>query len=57
VKPGSVPFSIDDSATAAEQARAFCVSRGLSVADVKIVRRDGKIEVEARRECTINLEK
>jgi len=43
--PGDEPFRTPDDEGAAERAKAFCKSRGLTPKDVKIVRRDGYVRV------------
>lgn len=50
MKPGDEPFKIPDSDDAAERAKAFCKSRGLTPRDCKIVRRDGHVRVVITRD-------
>lgn len=50
VKVGDEPFSIPDAQDAADRAKAFCISRGLTSNDVKIVRADGKVKVVVKRD-------
>lgn len=57
--PGFIPFWTTDSDTAADDARAFCRSRGLSSDDARIVRREinGEVRicVEIKRKCVLKL--
>ena len=55
MNPGFVPFRTDDGPNAADEARSFCKSRGLTSEQVKIVRRDGAVEVEVKIKCRIEL--
>lgn len=50
MKPGDEPFKIPDSEDAADRAKAFCMSRGLTPKDVKITRKDGFVRVVVIRE-------
>lgn len=50
MKPGFIPFRTPDADDAAERAKEFCKTRGLSPADVKIVRRNGEVMVEVKRD-------
>ena len=53
MKVGFVPFSTDDGPNAPTEAREFCQTRGLTSDQVKIVRRNGRVEIEVKRECQI----
>ena len=55
MKVGFVPFSTDDGPNAPGEAREFCQTRGLTSDQVKIVRRNGRVEIEVKRECQINI--
>jgi len=47
---GFEPFQTPDAEDAAEQAKSFCKSRGLTPRDCKIVRRDGRVMVVITRD-------
>ena len=47
---GFIPFRIPDGTDAAERAKDFCKTRGLTPNDVKIVRRNGEVMVEVKRD-------
>lgn len=49
--PGFIPYRTPDDDTAAERAKDFCRTRGLTPADVKIVRRGDEVIVEVKRKC------
>ena len=53
MKPGFVPFRTDDGPTAADEAREFCQTRGLTSDQVKIVRRNGNVEIEVKITCQL----
>jgi hypothetical protein len=57
--PGFIPFRTPDSDTAANDARAFCKSRGLTQDDARIIRREINGEmmicVEIKRKCVLKL--
>jgi hypothetical protein len=55
MKVGFVPFWTEDGPNAATEARDFCKPRGLTSDQVKIVRRNGRVEIEVKRECQIVL--
>jgi hypothetical protein len=55
MKVGFVPFWTDDGPNAATEARDFCKTRGLTSDQVKIVRRNGRVEIEVKKECQIVL--
>ena len=55
MKVGFVPFWTEDGPNAATEARDFCKARGLTSDQVKIVRRNGRVEIEVKRECQIVL--
>ena len=55
MKPGFVPFRTDDGPNAATEAREFCRTRGLTSDQVKIVRRNGRVEIEVKKSCQIVL--
>jgi hypothetical protein len=55
MKVGFIPFRTDDGPNAATEAREFCKTRGLTSDQVKIVRRNGRVEIEVKRECQIEL--
>ena len=55
MKPGFVPFKTDDGPNAAGEARDFCQTRGLTSDQVKIVRRNGRVEIEVKKSCQIVL--
>ena len=40
MSPGAIPFWTPETDTAADQARDFCKSRGLSSEDARIIRRE-----------------
>jgi hypothetical protein len=48
---GDVPFKTPDGPDAANEAREFCRSRGLTSEQVKIVRRGGVVEVVVKIQC------
>ena len=49
MKPDDCPFWVDDSPTAADEAKEFCRISGLTPHDAKIVRRDGRVMVVITR--------
>lgn len=49
MKPGDIPFKTPDVPEAADMAKDFCRTRGLTPADVKICRRNGEVMVEVKR--------
>ena len=53
MNPGFVPFWTDDGPDAPAQARDFCKTRGLTSDQVKIVRRNGRVEIEVKIQCQI----
>lgn len=55
MKPGFEPFRTPDTPDAADQAKAFCVSRGLTPDMVKIVRSGGYVRVIVKKECKIKV--
>ena len=55
MNPGFVPFFTDDGPDAADQARDFCKTRGLTSDQVKIVGRNGRVEIEVKIKCQIVL--
>ena len=55
MSPGFIPYRTDDGPNAADDAREFCKTRGLSSDQVKIVRRNGRVEVEVKIECLIKI--
>ena len=55
MKPGSIPFSIDDEEGATDRAREFCKTRGLTTAQARIVRRRGQIQVEVKIKCALKI--
>ena len=55
MKVGFIPFWTDDGPNAAADALEFCQQRGLTSDQVKIVRRNGRVEIEVKRECQIEL--
>ena len=55
MKPGFIPFWSDDVEGAAEAARDFCKTRGLNAENARIVKRNGKIEVEIKRKCALKV--
>ena len=55
MKPGFIPFWTDDGPNAATEAREFCQTRGLTSDQVKIVRRNGRVEIEVKLPCQIVL--
>lgn len=50
MKPGFIPFRTPDTDDAVDDAKAFCKSRGLTPADVKICKRNGEILIEVKRD-------
>ena len=50
LKLGFEPFKTPDADDAADMAKEFCLTRGLTPKDVKIVRRDGYVRVVVIRE-------
>lgn len=55
MKPDFIPWRTPDAGDAADRAKEFCRTRGLTPADVKIVRRDGEVMVVVKRECKIRV--
>ena len=53
MKPGFVPFSTDDGPNAATEAREFCQTRGLTSDQVKILKRNGNVEIEVKITCQL----
>ena len=53
MQPGTVPFWVSDSEDAIDRAKDYCRTRGLTPADVKIVKRDGAVMVVVKRECKL----
>ena len=50
MKSGFIPFRTPDTPDAADQAKEYCKSRGLTAADVQICRRDRCVLVEVKRD-------
>ncbi len=50
MKVGFEPYRTTDNGGAADRAKEFCKSRGLTPKDVKIVRRDGFVRVVVIRD-------
>jgi hypothetical protein len=50
---GDVPFKTPDGPDAPAEAREFCRSRGLTSDQVKIVRRNGVVEVVVKIKCKL----
>jgi len=59
MNPGFIPFWTPETDTAADQARDFCKSRGLSSDDARIIRREvyreTRICVEIKRPSVLKL--
>ena len=59
MNPGAIPFWTPETDTAADAARDFCKSRGLSSDDARIIRREIKGEmricVEIKRPSVLKL--
>lgn len=55
IPSGTVIFWTPDSDTAPAEARGFCKTRGLTGDDVRIVRRAGMVQVEAKRPCKVKV--
>jgi hypothetical protein len=53
MKVGFVPFWTDDGPNAPGDARDFCTTRGLTSDQVKIVRRNGRVEIVVKKQCQI----
>lgn len=49
MKVGDIPYFTPDDDTGADRAKEFCKARGLTSADVKIIRRNGNVVVEVRK--------
>lgn len=55
MQPGFEPYVTPDDDKAADRAKEFCKTRGLTPNDVKIVRRDGHVRIVVKKECEIKV--
>lgn len=55
MQPGFEPYVTPDDDKAADRAKEFCKTRGLTPNDVKIVRRDGHVRIVVKKECKIRV--
>jgi len=55
MKPGFIPWRTPDAPDAADRAKEFCSTRGLTPSEVKIVRRDGEVMVVIIKGCKLRV--
>lgn len=55
LKPGDVVYWTPADSGAADRAREFCRTRGLTGETARIVKREGRVEVEIKKPCKLKV--
>lgn len=55
MQPGTIPFWTSDGPDAADQAKEFCRTRGLTSETAKIVKKGDAVMVEIKKACKLKV--